>query len=101
MGSFSYHSYNGYEDDQRKPSVDAVSVGGNVWMASLIKLHYTKTRDDVHKRRVYKETKRSRVHCLRKKHNDGNDRREITLSVMVCTTLWALIFILKQGHQCS
>ena len=53
MGSFSYHSYNGYEDDQRKPSVDAVSVGGNVWMAGLIKLHYTKTRDDVHKRRVY------------------------------------------------
>ena len=52
MGSFSYHSYNGYEDDQRKPSVDAVSVGGNVLMAGLIKLHYTKTRDDVHKRRV-------------------------------------------------
>lgn len=53
MGSFSYHSDDGYEDDQRKPSVDAVSVGGNVWMAGLIKLHYTKTRDDVHKRRVY------------------------------------------------
>lgn len=53
MGSFSYHSYNGYEDDQCKPSVDAVSVGGNVWMASLIKLHYPKTGDDVHKRRVY------------------------------------------------
>ena len=54
-----HHSYHGHEDDKSKSSINKVSVSGDVRMTSLIKLHYTKTRDNVHERRI----------CVEKQHN--------------------------------
>ena len=60
----SYHSNHSDEDDSSKPCVDNVRVGGDVWMARLIKFYYTQTGDDVHKRRVYRKTQKENIYHL-------------------------------------
>lgn len=55
---YSYHSNHSDEDDSSKSCVNNVRVGGDVWMARLIKFYYTQTSDDVHKRRVYRKTQK-------------------------------------------
>ena len=60
----SYHSNHSDKDDSSKPCVDDVRVGGDVWMARLIKFYYTQTGDDVHKRRVYRKTQKENIYHL-------------------------------------
>lgn len=61
---YSYHSNHSDEDDSSKPCVNNVRVGGDVWMARLIKFYYTQTSDDVHKRCVFKKTQKENIYHL-------------------------------------
>lgn len=61
------HSHHGYEDDYSKSSINKVSVSSDVGMTSLIKLHYTQARDNVHERGI----------CMEKQYNFCNVARII------------------------
>ena len=57
-----HHSNHSQQDDNSKSSINEMGISNDVWMTSLVKLHYPQTRDNVHERRV----------CVEKQYNLGH-----------------------------